>query len=165
MRILRVALTLQKASVCRFGFSIARLSNPIFFFRCASEKIQGSHLQSLHPFFFVSLKKWRRDRDWSPEANFFAGYRLLRIEPIFFFRCASEKNPGFSSPVPSPIFFRFPQKMAEGQGFEPWVTCATHDFESCAFDQLCHPSVLEKSYPHRCSFSTFFRSSGNSESV
>ena len=39
---------------------------PFFSSAALQKKIQGSHLQSLHPFFFVSLKKWRRDRDSNP---------------------------------------------------------------------------------------------------
>lgn len=31
--------------------------------------------------------------------------------------------------------------MAVGQGFEPWIPCGIHDFQSCALDQLCDPTI------------------------
>ncbi len=70
---------------------------------------------------------WRRGRDSNPGYRLTRhnGFRDRRIQPLCHLS-------GFER-----------QKMAERQGFEPWIRFwRIHDFQSCSFGQLGHLSVF-----------------------
>ena len=78
------------------------------------------------------------------------GVRIMTGRPSLLGSPALDPRPAHSPNVPTPARrpaslagarysgardpFRVPDKMREErQGFEPWVPCGTHDFQSCTF--------------------------------